>query len=74
MALATAKIWKESGLRIIGISTKEGNTFYDESYRVAKYDFALFPPISPVFDGWVYFPLDHQPEALPKDERTGFFG
>jgi len=56
MALATAKILKENGHRVIGISTREGNALYDVCFRITQYDFASFPQIDDPVDGLVYFP------------------
>ncbi len=56
IALETARLLKEQGHKVIGISTKTENTIYDEFHTISKYDFTNFPPIEGVIDGLVYFP------------------
>lgn len=56
MAEEAAKLLKKEGHRVIGISTKESNSLYEEFYKVEKYDFAAFPEINQEIDGLVYFP------------------
>jgi NAD(P)-dependent dehydrogenase (short-subunit alcohol dehydrogenase family) len=56
IALATAKLLKEKGHRVIGISTKDKNELYDEFHQIEKYDFNTFPEIQEPLNGLVYFP------------------
>jgi NAD(P)-dependent dehydrogenase (short-subunit alcohol dehydrogenase family) len=56
IALETARLLKENGHKVIGISTKTENILYDEFYSVEKYDFTTFPAIDGAIDGLVYFP------------------
>ena len=56
IALATAKLLKDKGHRVIGISTKDTNSLYDELHQIEKYDFASFPEIQEPLNGLVYFP------------------
>lgn len=56
IAIEAAKLLKNKGRRVIGISTKEINELYDESYQVEKYEFGTFPEISGALNGLVYFP------------------
>ncbi|MBC7388365.1 MAG: SDR family oxidoreductase [Opitutaceae bacterium] len=56
IAIETARILKESGHKVIGISTKSNISGYDEFFAVEKYNFGSFPPINIPIDGIVYFP------------------
>ncbi len=56
IAIETAKLLKQQGNKVIGISTKTENTIYDEFYTIEKYDFSVFPAIAQTIDGLVYFP------------------
>ena len=56
MALATAKLLRDEGHRLIGISTKTEIDGYDEHHTIDKYDSGLFPAIDGGVDGLVYFP------------------
>ncbi|MDP1801762.1 MAG: SDR family oxidoreductase [Bacteroidota bacterium] len=56
IAKQSALLLKDKGHKVIGISTKEVNAFYDEFYKVEKYDFETFPKIDSHLDGIVYFP------------------
>lgn len=56
IARETAKLLKEKGHRVIGISTKETNSMYDEFHQIEKYDFGTFPEIQEPINGLVYFP------------------
>jgi NAD(P)-dependent dehydrogenase (short-subunit alcohol dehydrogenase family) len=56
IAMEAAKLLKDNGHKIIGISTKDTNPLYDQFYQIEKYDFALFPEITDSIDGLVYFP------------------
>lgn len=56
IAKETANLLKQKGHRVIGISTKDTDSLYDEFYHVANYDFNSFPEISDPIDGLVYFP------------------
>ncbi|CAN5442412.1 SDR family oxidoreductase [soil metagenome] len=56
IAIETAKLLKEQGHKIIGISTKEENELFDEFFKVEKYDFNHFPAIEGNIDGLIYFP------------------
>ena len=56
IALETARLLKEQGHKVIGISTKAENTIYDEFHTIEKYGFSCFPAIGGESDGLVYFP------------------
>ena len=56
IALETAKLLKQKGGKIIGLSTKIIEGSYDEFFHVEKYDFNKFPNINDTIDGLVYFP------------------
>ena len=56
VAVAAAKLLKQQGHVVIGLSTKPLQDVYDEAYTVAGYDFEAFPAIDGVIDGIVYFP------------------
>lgn len=56
IAKETAVLLKQKGYRVIGLSTKEVESIYDEFYQVNNYDFSLFPEIAHPLDGLVYFP------------------
>ena len=56
IAKEAARLLKQKGHRVIGISTKDTNSLYDEFYQIEKYDFMAFPEISDQIDGLVYFP------------------
>ncbi len=56
IAKEATKLLKHKGHKVIGISTKDTNSLYDEFYQVANYDFAAFPEIADHIDGLVYFP------------------
>jgi 3-oxoacyl-[acyl-carrier protein] reductase len=56
IAKETAIMLKENGDRVIGISTRDPEGFYDELYKVEKYDFGVFPALEQPIDGLVYFP------------------
>lgn len=56
IAEETAKILKQSGDKIIGISTKAQSWEYDEFHQISDYGFGNFPAIEDTIDGLVYFP------------------
>ena len=56
IAKETARLLKEKGNRVIGISTKDTNTLYGEFHQIKKYDFSAFPEIADQIDGLVYLP------------------
>lgn len=56
IAKETALLLKEKGHRVIGLSTKNDNSTYNEFHQIEKYDFETFPEISEPLDGLVYFP------------------
>ena len=56
IAIATAKILQQEGHQVIGISTKNENTVYNEFHTVNEYDFSAFPTIDVPINGLVYFP------------------
>lgn len=56
VALASAKLLRNEGLRVIGISTREIGEPYSKSFQLASYDFGNFPIIEEQIDGLVYFP------------------
>ena len=56
IAKEAARLLKQKGHRVIGISTKDTNSLYDEFYQIEKYDFTAFPEILDQIDGLVYFP------------------
>lgn len=56
MAVQSAKILREQGHRVTGISTKQENPGYDDFYTVTEYGFGSFPKIEGDVNGLVYFP------------------
>lgn len=56
MAIETAKLLKDSGHKVIGISTKAEIDVYDQLYTIEKYNFGLFPLIEQPINGIAYFP------------------
>jgi NAD(P)-dependent dehydrogenase (short-subunit alcohol dehydrogenase family) len=56
IARQTAKLLKEKGHHVIGLSRQEADDSFDEFYKVEKYDFEQFPEITVPIDGLVYFP------------------
>ena len=56
IALETARLLKEQGHKVIGISTKSENNVYDDFHTIEQYDFSNYPAIAGVIDGLVYFP------------------
>jgi 3-oxoacyl-[acyl-carrier protein] reductase len=56
IAHETAKLLKESGNKIIGISTKPKDFDYDVFHQIEAYDFGNFPTLENAIDGLVYFP------------------
>lgn len=47
---------QQQGHRVIGISTNNMDSIYDQTYNVQSYDFSAFPEITESLDGLVYFP------------------
>mgnify|MGYP003394717382 CR=1 FL=1 len=56
IAKEATKLLKQKGHRVIGISTKDENSLYDEYFQIENYDFMAFPEITDSIDGLVYFP------------------
>jgi 3-oxoacyl-[acyl-carrier protein] reductase len=72
IAIATANLLKEKGHRVIGISTKDQNTVYDEFHQIEKYDFELFPEIQEPINGLVYFPGTINLKPFARVSQTEF--
>ena len=56
VAIESARLLKEQGHKIIGISTKEIDAPYDVCFKVSSYDFGTYPVIEEKIDGLAYFP------------------
>ncbi len=56
IAEACAKNLQKSGHHLIGLSTKDSSTIYDEFHTVESYQTGNFPVIERTIDGLVYFP------------------
>jgi 3-oxoacyl-[acyl-carrier protein] reductase len=56
VAIAAAKLLKQQGHVIIGISTRPPQDVYNKAFTVAEYNFDTFPEIEGAIDGIVYFP------------------
>jgi 3-oxoacyl-[acyl-carrier protein] reductase len=56
IAEACAKNLQKKGHHLIGLSTKDATTIYDEFHTVESYQTGNFPSIERTIDGLVYFP------------------
>lgn len=56
IAAACAKNLQKKGHHLIGLSTKDSTTIYDEFHTVESYQTGNFPSIERTIDGLVYFP------------------
>lgn len=56
IAEACAKNLQKNGHNLIGLSTKDSSTIYDEFHTVESYQTGNFPSIERTIDGLVYFP------------------
>ena len=56
IALSAARIIKNEGVKVVGISTKTDVYGYDECHTVDKYEVGMFPQMEGAIDGLVYFP------------------
>ncbi len=56
IAAACAKNLQKKGHHLIGLSTKDSTTIYDEFHTVDSYQTGNFPSIERTIDGLVYFP------------------
>jgi 3-oxoacyl-[acyl-carrier protein] reductase len=56
IAIETAKLLKQNGNKVIGLSTKIIEDVYDEFLQIESYDFNKFPELEDSIDGVVYFP------------------
>ncbi len=56
IAKEAATLLKQKGHRVIGISTKDTISLYDECYKIENYHLAAFPEIAEPINGLVYFP------------------
>ena len=56
IATEAARILRNDGATVVGISTKADTQGYDECYTVQKYESGMFPLIDGPINGLVYFP------------------
>ena len=56
IATEAARILRNDGATVVGISTKANIRGYDECYTVQKYESGMFPLIDGPINGLVYFP------------------
>lgn len=55
-AIETAKLLRNAGHRVTGISTKEDTGNYDRFFQISSYTADPYPVIDETIDGLVYFP------------------
>lgn len=72
IAKETTNLLKEKGHKVIGISTKDSLSQYDEFYKIEKYDFGAFPEITDSLNGLVYFPGTINLKPFARFSKTEF--
>ena len=72
IAKETARLLKENGHKVIGISTKNENYLYDQFYTIVNYENSYFPEIAEPIKGLVYFPGTINLKPFPRLTQNDF--